>query len=54
MGGFNIFSNILVYHEGSINGEVTREEILNATVTQEAILAKAFGADVEEDMEDVK
>lgn len=34
---------ILVYHEGRINGEVSRKEILDSTVTQEVILAKAFG-----------
>ena len=34
---------ILVYHEGQINGEVSREEILNGSVTQETILAKEFG-----------
>ncbi|NLL78103.1 MAG: sugar ABC transporter ATP-binding protein [Clostridiales bacterium] len=34
---------ILIYHEGSINGEVTRAEILDSTATEEVILAKAFG-----------
>lgn len=34
---------ILVYHEGKINGEVKREEILNSQVTDKTILAKAFG-----------
>ncbi len=34
---------ILVYHEGRINGEVLREEILSGTATQESILAMAFG-----------
>ncbi len=34
---------ILVYHEGTINGAVTREEILNSSATEEVILAKAFG-----------
>ena len=34
---------ILVYHEGKINGEVKRSEILNNTVTDKVILAKAFG-----------
>lgn len=34
---------IIVYHEGRINGEVTREELLSETVTQENLLALAFG-----------
>jgi len=34
---------ILIYHEGRINGEVTRNEILSAGVTQETILSKEFG-----------
>lgn len=34
---------ILVYHEGRINGEISREEILSGAVTQETILAKEFG-----------
>ena len=34
---------ILIYHEGRINGEVTRAEILNASVNQETILSKEFG-----------
>lgn len=34
---------ILIYHEGRINGEVTREEILKGRVSQETILAKEFG-----------
>lgn len=34
---------ILIYHEGQINGEVTREEILSSAVNQETILGKAFG-----------
>ena len=31
---------LLVYHEGKLNGEVSREEILNGSATQEVILAK--------------
>ena len=34
---------ILVYHEGQIRGEIYRSEILNSSVTQEDILAYAFG-----------
>ena len=34
---------ILVYHEGKINGEVSRDEILNGSADQETILGKAFG-----------
>lgn len=34
---------ILVYHEGRINGEVKREELLAGTQNQETILNKAFG-----------
>lgn len=34
---------ILIYHEGGINGEILREDILNATVDQETILSKEFG-----------
>ncbi|MCI8639477.1 MAG: sugar ABC transporter ATP-binding protein [Coprococcus sp.] len=34
---------ILIYHEGKINGEVTREEILSGEANQETILGKAFG-----------
>jgi len=34
---------ILIYHEGKINGEVYREDILQSKVTQEDVLAKEFG-----------
>jgi len=34
---------ILIYHEGHLNGEVTRKEVRNGTVSQEVILAKEFG-----------
>ncbi len=34
---------ILIYHEGKINGEVMRADILNASVNQETILSKEFG-----------
>ena len=34
---------ILIYHEGRLNGEVSRREILSGGVTQEVILAKEFG-----------
>ncbi len=34
---------ILIYHEGRINGEVKRADILNASVDQETILSKEFG-----------
>jgi len=34
---------ILVYHEGRINGEIMRRDILSGEVTQETILAKEFG-----------
>lgn len=34
---------ILIYHEGRLNGEVSRKEILAQTITQEGILAKEFG-----------
>lgn len=34
---------ILIYHEGHINGEVTREDIDSGRVNQESILAKEFG-----------
>lgn len=34
---------ILIYHEGRINGEVIRADILNASVNQETILSKEFG-----------
>ncbi len=34
---------ILIYHEGKINGEVYREDILQLKVTQEDVLAKEFG-----------
>lgn len=34
---------ILIYHEGRLNGEVSRQEILSGGVTQEVILAKEFG-----------
>ena len=34
---------ILIYHEGKLNGEVTREEIDSGAVNQESILAKEFG-----------
>ncbi len=34
---------ILIYHEGMVNGEVTREEILSGREDQETILRKEFG-----------
>lgn len=34
---------ILIYHEGKLNGEISRKEILDGTATQETILAKEFG-----------
>lgn len=34
---------ILIYHEGKLNGEVTRDEIDSGAVNQESILAKEFG-----------
>lgn len=34
---------ILIYHEGKINGEVKREEILSGDENQESILRRAFG-----------
>ena len=34
---------ILIYHEGRLNGEITRKEILEGTANQETILAKEFG-----------
>jgi ribose transport system ATP-binding protein/inositol transport system ATP-binding protein len=34
---------ILIYHEGRINGEVKRADILNASVDQEKILSIEFG-----------
>lgn len=35
---------ILVYHEGKINGEITRNELSQAENSQELIMRKAFGA----------
>jgi len=34
---------ILIYHEGKINGEIDRKEILSGVVDQEVILRKEFG-----------
>ena len=34
---------LLIYHEGHINGEVTRKDILSGEETQETILSRAFG-----------
>lgn len=34
---------ILIFHEGRLNGEVLREEILSGVATQESILIKEFG-----------
>ncbi|MCD2492107.1 sugar ABC transporter ATP-binding protein [Lacrimispora sp. NSJ-141] len=34
---------VLIYHEGKLNGEVSREEIQSGVATQEVILAKEFG-----------
>ncbi len=34
---------ILIYHEGRINGEIRREDILGGDITQENILAREFG-----------
>ena len=36
---------ILIYHEGKINGEVQREEVLSGVIDQKQILGKAFGED---------
>lgn len=34
---------VLVYHEGALNGEVKREDILSGKENQESIMARAFG-----------
>lgn len=34
---------LLIYHEGRINGEISRQEILSGCATQETVLAKEFG-----------
>jgi ribose transport system ATP-binding protein/inositol transport system ATP-binding protein len=34
---------VIIFHEGRINGEVLRKDILSGAVTQEMILAKEFG-----------
>ena len=34
---------LLIYHEGKLNGEVSRAEITSGAATQEVILAKEFG-----------
>ena len=34
---------LLVYHEGKINGELFREDIVSGEITQEHVLAKEFG-----------
>ena len=34
---------ILIYHEGKLNGEILRKDILSGAVTQKEILAKEFG-----------
>ncbi len=34
---------LLVYHEGKLNGEIDRKEIVSGTATQEVILSKEFG-----------
>lgn len=34
---------LLVYHEGKLNGQIMREEIVSGSATQETILAKEFG-----------
>ena len=34
---------ILIYHEGKLNGEVLRQEIVSGVMGQEKILAKEFG-----------
>jgi ribose transport system ATP-binding protein/inositol transport system ATP-binding protein len=34
---------VLIFHEGKLNGEVSREDILSGAETQETILAKEFG-----------
>ena len=36
---------LLVYHEGKLNGEISREEITSGKATQEYILAKEFGGE---------
>ncbi|MEX1308313.1 MAG: sugar ABC transporter ATP-binding protein [Eubacteriales bacterium] len=35
---------IMIYHEGKLNGEIARSEILSGAVDQEVILRKEFGA----------
>jgi len=34
---------ILIYHEGKLNGEVLRADILSGVIDQKDILAKEFG-----------
>lgn len=34
---------LLVYHEGKLNGEIDRKEIVSGAATQEVILSKEFG-----------
>ena len=34
---------ILIYHEGKLNGEIMRKDILSGAVTQKEVLAKEFG-----------
>jgi ribose transport system ATP-binding protein/inositol transport system ATP-binding protein len=34
---------VIIFHEGKVNGEVFRKDILSGAVTQEKILAKEFG-----------
>jgi ribose transport system ATP-binding protein/inositol transport system ATP-binding protein len=34
---------VIIFHEGGLNGEVLRKDILSGAVTQEMILAKEFG-----------
>jgi ribose transport system ATP-binding protein/inositol transport system ATP-binding protein len=39
----SISDRVLIYHEGKLNGEVRRKDIVSGKETQETILAREFG-----------
>ncbi len=39
---------VIIYHEGKINGEISREQLLNGSITEEDILTLEFGQSIKE------
>lgn len=39
---------VIIYHEGKMNGEISREQLLNGSITEEEILTLEFGQSLKE------